>query len=214
MSLFAPEVPDLSGPPLPASFFERPPVQVARELLGALIVRVFPDSLEQPGGVAALRIVETEAYDCPHDPSCYVIEKLPGATEALRGPAGRYYFHRSYEHALLNVVCMPPGYEATILIRAAEPLLGAALLQARRGPVKRATDLTNGPAKLVQALDIAPALAGLSVEQPECYFLPGEPLNDEQISVTARVGLRLGAALPWRFVVTGNPWVSPGKPSA
>ena len=208
-----PEPPDLSGPPLSPAFFERPPVQVARELLGALIVRVFPDGGAAPG-MAVLRVVETEAYDCPHDPSCYVIEKLPGASDALRGPAGRYYFHRSYEHALLNVVCMPPGYEATILIRAAQPLLGSELLRARRGRVKRELDLTNGPAKLVQALDIAPALAGLSIDQPDCYLLPGQTLAESQVSVTARVGLRLGAALPWRFLESGNPWVSPGKPSA
>ena len=206
MTLFAYQVPDFAQALSPA-FFGRDPVMVARELLGCLIVRVFPE------GTAALRIVETEAYDCPRDPSCHVIERLPGASEALHGPPGRYYFHRSYEHALLNVVCMPPAHDATILVRAAEVVSGAELLQAHR-PVKRDLELSNGPAKLVQALGICPELAGLSIEHPACYFVRGETVPPERVSVTARVGLKRGAELPWRFLETGNPWVSPGKPSA
>ncbi|WP_424951695.1 DNA-3-methyladenine glycosylase [Deinococcus sp.] len=206
MTLFPAPVPAFSRALSPA-FFGRDPVAVARELLGCLIVRVYPE------GAATLRIVETEAYDCPRDPSCHVIERLPGASEALHGPPGRYYFHRSYEHALLNVVCMPVGHDATILVRAAEVVSGLELLRARRA-VKRDPDLSNGPAKLVQALGICPELAGLEIDQPGCYFVPGEPLPPERLSVTARVGLRRGAELPWRFLETGNPWVSPGKPSA
>jgi DNA-3-methyladenine glycosylase len=206
VTLFAAPVPDF-GQALSPTFFGRNPVLVARELLGCLIVRVYPE------GAAALRIVETEAYDCPHDPSCHVIERLPGASEALHGPPGRYYFHKSYEHALLNVVCMPVGYDATILVRAAEVVSGPELLRANRA-VKRDTELSNGPAKLVQALGIYPELAGLSIDQPSCYFVLGEPLPPERVSVTARVGLKRGSELPWRFLETDNPWVSPGKPSA
>lgn len=203
-------LPDLSS--LPPSFFERDPVLVARELLGCLLVR----REGAPQGfatVAAVRIVETEAYDCPRDPSCYVIEKLPGAKEALAGPPGRLYFHRSYEHRLLNVVCMPAGHEATILIRAAEPLFGLDWLRARR-PVKRERDLMSGPAKLVQALGLAAQLDGQSVDGPELSFAAGDPVPDEEVTITARVGLSVGRELPWRFLIAGNPWVSPGKPSA
>jgi len=107
---------------LTPEFFNRNPVTVARELLGCLLVRHFLE------GYAIVRIVETEAYDCPVDPSCFVIERLPGAKEALRGPPGRFYFHKSYEHALLNVVCGPLEVEATILIRAVEPLAGLEFL--------------------------------------------------------------------------------------
>jgi DNA-3-methyladenine glycosylase len=216
VTLFLPPVPEPVpdfGLALKPDFFDRNPLVVARELLGCLIVRVFEEGADLAGGTAILRVVETEAYDCPHDPSCYVIERLPGASEALHGPPGRYYFHKSYEHSLLNVVCMPPGYDATILVRAAEVLAGADLLRARR-PARRDLDLSNGPAKLVQALGISPAFEGRSVDQPDCYFMPGAPPLGEQVSVTARVGLRQGAALPWRFLETGNPWVSPGKPSA
>ena len=99
------------------AFFDRDPVRVARELLGMALVR------ELPGGPRlAARIVETEAYDCPRDPSCHVIARLPGAAQALGGPPGRVYFHAVYRHALLNVVCREPGVQAAILIRAASPV--------------------------------------------------------------------------------------------
>jgi len=192
---------------LTPDFFNRNPVQVARELIGCLLVRRFDT------GYALVRIVETEAYDCPNDPSCFVIERLPGAKEALRGPPGRYYFHKSYEHSLLNVVCMPLEYEATILIRAVEPLAGLEHLQSRR-TVKKDLELTNGPAKLVQALELYPKFTGLEINQPDAYFTRGEPVPDERVTVTARVGLSVGKQLPWRFLETGNRWVSAGKPSS
>jgi DNA-3-methyladenine glycosylase len=172
---------------LPADFFLRDPVAVARELIGARLVRTLED-----GRVLGGRVVEAEAYDCPRDPSCHVIRRLPGAAQALSGPAGRLYFHASYEHRLLNVVCREEGVQATILIRALEPLQGEEQMLGFR-PVRRRLDLTNGPA---------------------LHFLAGEPLPDSAIQVTARVGLRLGAELPWRFLERGNKWVSAGKPSA
>ena len=206
------DLPDLSAALLPA-FFGRDPVKVARELLGCLLARRERSAGGEFVPVAAARIVETEAYDCPRDPSCHVIEKLPGARQALLGPPGRLYFHKSYEHRLLNVVCMPAGHDATILIRAAEPLFGLAWMRERRA-VKRERDLMNGPAKLVQALGLEARLDGESVDGPELFFAAGDPLPPAHVTVTARVGLRVGRELPWRFFVTGNPWVSPGKPSA
>ena len=192
---------------LTPEFFSRDPVVIARELIGCRLVRHFED------GYAMVRIVETEAYDCPIDPSCYVIERLPGAKEALRGPPGRYYFHKSYEHFLLNVVCQPLEYEATILIRAVEPMVGLEHLQKNR-TVKKDLELTNGPAKLVQALELYPRFAGLEVNQPDTYFAPGKPVPEERVTITARVGLSVGRELPWRFFETGNRWVSSGKPSS
>ncbi|KQR27988.1 DNA-3-methyladenine glycosylase [Deinococcus sp. Leaf326] len=192
---------------LGVSFFDRDPVQVARELLGAVLVRQLPN-----GPRMAARIVETEAYDCPRDPSCHVIARLPGAAQALGGPPGRVYFHSVYQHSLLNVVCRESGVQAAILIRAAEPVLGEETMRGLR-PVKRRLDLTNGPAKLMTALSITPDLDGQSVAGPELYFVPGEAVPDAEVTTTPRIGLRLGADLPWRFLVTGNPWVSPGRPA-
>lgn len=188
--------------------FAADPVAVARLLIGAVLVRVLED-----GAVLAARIVETEGYDCPRDPSCHVIARLPGAAAAMGGEPGRVYFHRAYRQALLNVVCRPAGVQASILIRAAEPLLGEARMRELR-PVKRAPDLSNGPAKLVTALGLTPELAGQPVDTPAFYIVPGQAVPDSDVEVTARVGLRRGAELPWRFLLRGNLWVSPGKPGA
>ncbi|MBZ9714336.1 DNA-3-methyladenine glycosylase [Deinococcus multiflagellatus] len=203
--LFAPAFPQEQA--LPPEFFAGDPVAVARALLGAVMVRVLPD-----GVTLAARIVETEAYDCPRDPSCHVIARLPGAAAMMAGPPGRVYYHLAYDQPLLNVICRPQGVQASILVRAAEPLLGEERMRERR-PVKRRVDLTNGPAKLVQALHLDPELRGQPINGPAFFLVPGEPVPDEQVTTTARVGLRQGAELPWRFLITGNAWVSPGKPS-
>lgn len=193
---------------LPPEFFAGDPVEVARALLGAALVRVLPG-----GEVLAARAVETEAYDCPRDPSCHVIARLPGAAQTMAGPPGRVYFHVAYDQPLLNVICRPEGVQASILVRAAEPVLGEEQMRGFR-PVKRRLDLTNGPAKLVTALGLGAEFRGLPINGEGFYIVPGEAVPDEAVAVTARVGLRRGAELPWRFLVAGNPWVSPGKPSA
>jgi len=196
------------GAAISADFFARDPVLVARELIGARLVRTLPD-----GRVMAGRVVETEAYDCPRDPSCHVIRRLPGAAQALSGPPGRLYFHASYEHKLLNVVCREEGVQATILIRALEPVAGEETMAGFRA-VRRRLDLTNGPAKLMQALHITADLDGAAVDGAALHFVASEAVPDEAVQITARVGLRLGAELPWRFLERGNTWVSAGKPSA
>jgi DNA-3-methyladenine glycosylase len=193
---------------LKPEFFAGDPVAVARALLGAVLVRTLPG-----GEVLAARIVETEGYDCPRDPSCHVVARLPGAAQAMGGEPGRVYFHHAYKQALLNVVCRPPGVQASILVRAAQPLLGEETMRELR-PVRRALDLTNGPAKLVTALGLTADLAGQPTDGPALFIVPGEPVPDADLQTTARVGLRRGAELPWRFVIRDHPWVSPGKPGA
>ncbi|MVN88391.1 DNA-3-methyladenine glycosylase [Deinococcus sp. HMF7620] len=206
--LFPPSVAYPREQALGPDFFAGDPVLVARALLGAVLVRVLPD-----GVTLAARIVETEAYDCPRDPSCHVIARLPGAAVMMAGPPGRVYFHLAYDQPLLNVICRPEGVQASILVRAAEPLLGEDRMRERRA-VKRRVDLTNGPAKLVQALHLGPELRGEPINGPAFYLVPGAEVPEEEVTITARVGLRRGAELPWRFLIGGNPWVSPGKPSA
>jgi len=193
---------------LRSDFFAGDPVAVARALIGAVLVHVLKD-----GAVLAARIVETEGYDCPRDPSCHVIARLPGAAGAMGGEPGRVYFHIAYRQPLLNVVCRPAGVQASILIRAVQPLLGEERMRELR-PVKRPLDLSNGPAKLVTALGLTGELGGQPIDGPSFYIMPGETELDSAVETTSRVGLRRGADLPWRFLLRGNPWVSPGTPSA
>lgn len=201
------DVPDVDrAHALTPDFFAGDPVAVARALLGGVLVRVL-----EGGAVLAAGIVETEGYDCPRDPSCHVIARLPGAAAAMGGEPGRVYFHYAYKQALLNVTCRPVGVQASILIRAVQPVLGEERMRELR-PVKRPIDLSNGPAKLVTALALTNELKGQPINGPAFYIVPGEALPDSEVETTARVGLRRGAELPWRFLIRGNPWVSPGKP--
>lgn len=198
-----------SAPPLPAAFFDRDPVLVARELLGAALVHTLPG-----GEVLSGRVVETEAYDCPRDPACTAGRFHAARSAEMATAPGRWLFWATHGHPLLQVSCRAPGVAASVLIRALEPLSGKDQMLTHR-PVVRERDLTNGPAKLVYALGLRPGeVARTPVDGPALHLLAaGGPLPDAEVTVTARVGVRAGRALPWRFLVTGNPWVSPGVPS-
>lgn len=127
---------------------------------------------------------------------------------------GRWLFWTAHGHPLLQVSCREEGVSASVLIRALEPQEGLPLMLENR-PVTRERDLTNGPAKLVYALGLSPArIAHIPVNSAELHLLPPEqPMSDEAVTVTARVGIAGGKHLPWRFVLKGNPWVSPARPS-
>ncbi|GMA14497.1 DNA-3-methyladenine glycosylase [Deinococcus metallilatus] len=195
--------------PLPPAFFNRDPVRVAREVLGGTLVHVLPG-----GEVLSGRVVEVEAYDCPRDPAC-----AAGRFHAVRSaemaiPAGHWLFWMAHGHPLLQVACREEGIAASILIRALEPLTGLGTMLTHR-PVTRQRDLTSGPAKLVYALGLNPAeVTGRRVDSPALHLLPPTaPLPDDLVTVTARIGIKEGRNLPWRFLLRGNPWVSPGVPS-
>ena len=187
---------------LPASFYGRPVVDVARDLVGC-VVRF---------GDAAGVIVETEAY---HDSeaACHAHVGLTPRTHILFGPPGRAYVYRSYGiHALLNAVCEDEGTGAAVLIRALEPLQGLELMRARRR-LERVEDLCSGPGKLTQALGIELDLNGsdlatgpISIEPPAPGWEPVEP------AVGVRIGITKAAELPWRFCVPGSRSVSRPRP--
>lgn len=187
---------------LEADFFARDPVVVARELLGAELRRRHGD------GLLALRLVEVEAYDCPRDPACTAGRFHAARSAALSAPPGVWVFWRTHGHALLQVSCRAEGVAASVLLRAGEPLAGLAAMRAFR-PTGRDRDLTNGPAKLVQALGIRPAaVQGRTVGGDLSLHWAG-PLPDAAVQAGPRVGVRAGRELPWRFVVRGSPWLTP-----
>ncbi|WP_425147283.1 DNA-3-methyladenine glycosylase [Deinococcus sp.] len=193
--------------PYPPAFFNRDPVRVARELLGSRLVRTLDD-----GRVMSGRVVETEAYDCPRDPSCTAGRFHAARSAELSLPPGTFLFWVAHTHPLLQVACREEGIAASVLLRALEPLEGELSMLEYR-PVTARYNLTSGPAKLVQALHVTPDFRGQRVNGPHLALLPGESVPDERVSVTARVGIRAGQNLPWRFLETGNPWLSSGKPS-
>jgi DNA-3-methyladenine glycosylase len=177
---------------------------IAKTLLGYRLV-----CMDQNYRLVA-KVVETEAYT-HQDPACIHIRKKPAIWNLLCGEAGHLYFHYSYGQPLLNITTGPPGIAGCILIRAVEPLEGLEQMKSRR-PGKRDRDLTNGPAKLVQALGLNPAWNGLALDPKRCFFLSPEasdPLNKgSDITAAPRIGLKEGRELAWRFYLTDNPWVS------
>jgi DNA-3-methyladenine glycosylase len=189
--------------PLPPDFYDRPVLEVARDLIGCTV---------EHGGASGV-IVETEAYhEC--EPACHAFAGLTPRTVTLFGEPGHAYVYRSYGiHALLNAVCEPEGTGAAVLIRALEPSVGVEEMRARRGPIgdraPRDHDLCSGPGKLTQALGIwlgenGGSLSGGPVRIGE---RPAE-WRDPPVLVGTRIGITVAVDLPWRFCVAGNRNVS------
>ena len=180
------------------SFYERPVVEVARDLIGCVVSH---------NGTAGV-IVETEAY---HDsePACHAFVGLTSRTETLFGRPGVAYVYRSYGiHALLNAVSEPEGVGAAVLVRALEPLDGVERMRERRG-VDRLENLCSGPGKLTQAMAIELEHNGVDLARgPVVFSGRFGAWRDVQISIDRRVGITKAAELPWRFSATGNRFVS------
>ena len=188
------------------AFYDRPTEQVARDLLGAVLECTTPD------GVAAGRIVETEAYLGPDDPACHAVAGRTERTWHLHGPPGIAYVYFIYgAHWCFNAVTREEGHGSAVLVRALEPVAGADLMRVRRR-VRREVDLTNGPGKLCQALGITGALDGARLDRRPLRILEGDAVPDADVDVTARIGITQAADWPLRWLIRGNPYVSAGKP--
>jgi DNA-3-methyladenine glycosylase len=187
---------------LPAKFYDRDTEQVARDLLGAVLRCTTSD------GVASGRIVETEAYLGEHDLACHATAGLTARTRWLYGAPGTAYVYFIYGvHWCFNAVTRAVGSPSAVLVRALEPLEGVELMRERRG-VTRDRDLTNGPAKLCEALGITGAMNGLPLWEPPLEILRGDPVPDSLVQVTPRIGITKSAEWPLRWLVKDNPYVS------
>ena len=195
------------GRSLPTSFYDRPTELVARELLGAILEH------DSPEGVASGRIVETEAYLGPDDPACHAVAGRTERTWHLHGPPGTAYVYFIYGvHWCFNAVTREEGHGSAVLVRAIEPVRGLDVMKQRRGGARRDIDLTNGPGKLCQALGIDGALDGARLDRGALRIRAGAPVHDEELDVTARIGITRAADWPLRWYIRGNAYVSVGRP--
>ncbi len=191
------------GDALPESFYDRETEQVARDLLGAVL------HMKTDAGFASGRIVETEAYLGEHDAACHAAAGRTGRTHWLYGPPGTAYVYFIYGmYWCFNAVTRAVDLPSAVLVRAIEPLEGLALMRARRGNPRRDVDLTNGPGKLCLALGITGELNGFRLYDSPLEITRGETVPDEQVEVTARIGITRAASWPLRWLVRGNPYVS------
>lgn len=173
----------------------------AKRLLGCIIER------ELDGAVVRARIVETEAYD-QTDAASHSFNGRTPRIEAMFGPAGYAYVYFTYGmHYCCNVVVGETGYGAAALIRAIEPM-GEVKSLAQRRVGKTGVDLTNGPAKLCQALDINLGFNGHNLADSPFKLIEQPKLPDSAITTTTRIGISKAKDVLWRFYIADNPYIS------
>ena len=180
---------------LPDSFYARPALTVARELLGTHLV------LEEGRQRRVGRIVETEAYIGEHDLACHAAKGLTPRTEVMFGPPGRAYVYLIYGmHHCFNVVTELPGVAAAVLVRAVEPVEGLP-------PGVR----TDGPGRLCRAFGITMAHNRLDLQASPLYLEKGVSVPEERVARGPRIGVEYAgawAAEPFRLWVKDSRHVS------
>lgn len=190
---------------LPRQFLERPVLEVARDLLGQLLVR------DTPEGRVVLRLTEVEAYAGTHDPGSHAYRGRTPRTAVMFGEAGHAYVYFTYGmHHCVNVVTGPEGEASAVLLRAGQVIAGEALARERRGGVVD-RDLARGPARLTVALAIDRDLNGTDLVRRGGLFLAaGATVPDDVVATGPRVGVAgEGGVRHWRYWVAGDPTVSP-----
>jgi DNA-3-methyladenine glycosylase len=201
---------------LPRDFYQRPTLDVARDLIGKVLVH------EAPAGLAAGVIVEAEAYIGESDPACHA---APGPTRRnapLYGPPAIAYVYLNYGiHYLVNAVTEAEGSPAAVLIRALEPLEGERLMRRRRARLSgRAAasfepmELCRGPGNLTRALGISLRHNGLDLTRSPLR-IETRRADARPIGWSRRIGINVGVDVEWRVFATDSAAVSgPGpRPS-
>jgi DNA-3-methyladenine glycosylase len=190
---------------IPRSFYARPTIHVARQLLGKYLVRKHPD------GKTVGKIVETEAYVGPHDLACHASKGRTARTEVMFGPPGHAYVYFIYGvYYCLNIVTEEIGHASAVLIRALEPVAGIELMQQRRG-TEKIHSLASGPGKLCLAMAIDKALNAADMSRGNVLYVEDRNEPPPRIVATARIGVDYAGKWkdkPWRFLIRGSEFVS------
>jgi DNA-3-methyladenine glycosylase len=186
---------------LPRKFYDRNTLIVARELLGARLVRL-TDRVRISG-----IITETEAYVGESDLACHAKAGRTPRTAIMYGAPGKSYVYLNYGiHWMLNAVTEREGFPAAVLIRAIQPIDGIEIIAARRGKQPK-SKWTDGPGKLTQALKIDKSFNGVDLcsRENNLWIEAAESISDENVTIGARVGLKSvpepWKSMPWRFLV-------------
>ena len=184
---------------LPKSFYDRPTLTVARELIGARLIRIL-DSVKLVGIIS-----ETEAYISQKDLACHAKAGLTARTAVMFGKPGHAYVYFTYgNHWMLNTVTEREGFPAAVLIRAIQPIEGVEIMSARRSGRD-----TFGPGKLTQAMGITKSENGVDLTETThgLWIEAGVKVPNSLVTKGPRVGLNNTPepwlSKPWRFLVRG-----------
>ena len=181
-------------------FYERWVVNVARDLLGKLLVRRID------GKVLVGRIVEVEAYRGSDDPASHAYRGKTERNKVMFDRGGLAYIYLAYGiHRLLNVTAEPPGKPAAVLIRALEPLGGIEVMMGLRG-TSDLRALTSGPGRLTEALKIGLELNGLDLTSSDELFIADDGFRGFKVGSSPRIGVR--DRRKWRFYIRGSRFLS------
>jgi DNA-3-methyladenine glycosylase len=192
---------------LSRAFYTRDTLSVARDLLGQRLVRL------RDGERLSGRIVEVESYIGEGDEACHASRGRTRRNAAMYGPPGHAYVYLIYGmYHCLNLVTEEDGIPAAVLVRALEPLGGLEIMRQLRGRADPA-ELTSGPGRLCQALDIDRSFdrADLCGSRAQLFLEPAPRLPDNRVAAGPRVGVTGDAnavSAPWRLYVPDSPFVS------
>jgi DNA-3-methyladenine glycosylase len=154
------------------------------------------------------RIVETEAYLGPEDAASHAAFR-PGSHPLFYGEGGVAYVFAAYgTHACLNAITGRAGRPGCVLLRAVEPVVGAATMARRRGVPTSTRRLASGPGNLTRALGITLDDNGADLTRGVLTIRPPGRARDFGVGVGPRVGITRAAALRLRFWIVGSPFVS------
>ncbi len=194
---------------LKVEFFDRDPRRVARALLGKLLIR------KTPRGILAGRIVETEAYLGVDDEAAHSFAGKTARNAVLFGPPGRAYVYFIYgNHYCLNVSCLPDGVAGGVLFRAVEPVAGIEEMAAARDvTVTNPGDLrkiSSGPGRMAEAFGVTRERDNDKsfVSAKSDLRIGDDGYRVRRAILTPRIGIVKSAAMPLRYLVAGNRFVS------
>ncbi|WP_188454213.1 DNA-3-methyladenine glycosylase [Virgibacillus oceani] len=197
---------NITDKPLDKKFYYQPTLELAKALLGCLLIK------ETPNGITSGIIVETEAYMGPADRAAHSFNnRRTMRTEIMYGNPGHAYTYSMHTHCLLNVVSGKTDEPEAVLIRGVEPYTGQNLMASRRPKAKNERQWTNGPGKLTKALGITMADYGHPLTESPLWIMEGRKIEATQIVSGPRIGIdNTGEArdYPWRFWLKGNKYVS------
>jgi len=183
------------------SFYNRPTLDVAQNLLGKLIV------WDCSRGRLAARIVEVEAYVGEDDPACHAAVGPTARNQVMYGRPGFSYVYFIYGmYHCFNIVTERKGFPAAVLLRAAEPVEGLEVMR-QNSPRSRTATILSGPGKFCRAFGLTVKHSGVDLTG-DLIYLCDAPASESDVVVTRRVGINKGVDLPYRFFLDGSSAVS------